>query len=105
MTASFTIRATELPCWSANVVSRSWSSGSKREWIERGGGLFGDRRIMSILIDSLINHICDLGQGATQNVVDPRVAELIVRPVLSPRPQGMAPTYTWRDKSGLNWYV
>ena len=30
MTASFTIRATELSCWSANVVSRSWSSCSKR---------------------------------------------------------------------------
>ena len=43
MTASFTIRATELFCWSANIVSRSWSSGSKREWIGTGGGLFGDR--------------------------------------------------------------
>ena len=46
MTASFTIRATELFCWSANFVSRLWSSGSKREWIESGGGLFGGRRIM-----------------------------------------------------------
>jgi hypothetical protein len=46
MTASFTIRASELSCWSANVVSRSWSWGSKREWIGTGGSLFGGRRIM-----------------------------------------------------------
>jgi len=46
MTASFTIRATELSCWSANFVSRSRSSGSKREWIGTRGGFFGGRRIM-----------------------------------------------------------
>jgi len=46
MTASFTIRAIELFCWTANAVSRSKSSGSKREWIEMGAGFFGGRRIM-----------------------------------------------------------
>src|ERR1700730_2279341 len=31
-------------------------------------------------------------------------AELIVRPVLSPRPKGMAPTYPQRAKSGVTGY-
>jgi hypothetical protein len=74
MTASFTIRATELFCWSANVVSRSWSSASKREWIERGGSLFGGRRIM-LHFDSfwfIYQPYMRPCQGTSQNVVDSR---------------------------------
>jgi hypothetical protein len=66
MTASFTNRATELSCWSAKVVSRSWSSGSKREWIAYSAT--GESCQILIHFDSLINHICDLGQGATHRI-------------------------------------
>ena len=46
MTASFTIRATELFCWAARAASLPWSPGSNRECIGMGAGFSRGRRIM-----------------------------------------------------------
>ena len=68
MTASLTIRATELFCLSANTWSRSCSPVSKREWIGMRAGFFGDRRIMhyyDLILTLISNNMLSSYRGAS----------------------------------------
>jgi len=109
MTASFTIRASELSCWSANAVSRSWLWGSKREWIGTGGGLFRGRRIMPDFDSFWFIYQPYMGPwpGCPPKCCGLASAaefDFRARSVPTTERDG-SETYTRRDKSGLNWYV